>query len=77
MPAAGMMSQYASGWKPSVSKGLLELLLTRSASVRGFFLPHHAKHFKEHLSQLTHSWTQGKLHVSLSPIEFKCVSLPR
>ena len=46
----GMMSQYTTGgddtqqsWTPSVNTGLPEKLLWKSLSVRGFFLPQHAK----------------------------------
>lgn len=67
---AGMMSQYSSGWKPSTSKGLPELLLAKSASVQGFFLLHHARLFKRHLNTLMQQWMQGSLHVSLDPTKF-------
>ncbi len=67
---AGMMSQYSTGWKPSVSRGLLELLLTKSASVRGFFLPHHSRRYKAHLKSLASLWLQGRLDVSLDPTPF-------
>ena len=67
---AGMMSQYGSGWTPSVSKGLLELLLAKSASVRGFFLPHHSRSYKGHLKALASMWMQGWLDVSLDPTRF-------
>lgn len=69
------MSQYGSGWTPSVSKGLLELLLAKSASVRGFFLPHHSRSYKGHLRALASMWTQGRLDVSLDPTHFVCVAL--
>lgn len=67
---AGMISQYGSGWTPSVSKGLLELLLAKSASVRGFFLPHHSRSYKGHLRSLASMWLQGRLDVSLDPTPF-------
>lgn len=66
----GMMSQYSTGWKPSVSKGLMELLLIKSASVRGFFLPHHSRGYKAHLKCLSSMWLQGRLEVSLDPTPF-------
>ena len=70
LPLAGMMSQYGSGWKPSVSTGLLELLLWKSAAVRGFFLPHHSRLYKKHLQLLAGQWMQGRLHVSLDASKF-------
>lgn len=67
---AGMMSQYGSGWKPSENKGLLELLLQKSASLQGFFLPQHARRFKEHLNHLATLWTQGKLRAEIDTSHF-------
>ena len=67
-----MMSQYGSGWKPSVSTGLLELLLWKSAAVRGFFLPQHSRLYKRHLQALAGQWMQGRLHVSLDASKFMC-----
>lgn len=74
VPCAGMMSQYSSGWQPSVNKGLPEMLLWKSATVRGFFLPHHTRHYKRHLAALTNQWLQGRLHVSLDPSRFMCAA---
>jgi hypothetical protein len=67
----GMMSQYGSGWPQSVSKGLPEMLLYKSASMSGFFLPDHAKHYKRHLQQLTDAMLQGKLRVNMDTQEFR------
>ena len=71
-----MMSQYGSGWKPSVSTGLLEMLLWKSAAVRGFFLPQHSRLYRRHLQLLAGQWMQGRLHVSLDTSTFMCARCP-
>ena len=74
----GMMSQYTSGgtdaseaWTPSVYKGLPEKLLWKSASVRGFFLPQYARHFRRHLAGLFELVRSGKMRVEIDPSPFK------
>jgi NADPH:quinone reductase-like Zn-dependent oxidoreductase len=74
----GMMSQYTSGgddaseaWTPSENKGLPEKLLWKSASVRGFFLPQYAKHFRRHLAGLFELVRSGKMRVEIDPTPFK------
>ena len=74
----GMMSQYTSGgddaseaWTPSVYKGLPEKLLWKSASVRGFFLPQHARHFRRHLAGLFELVRSGKMRIEIDPTSFK------
>ena len=66
----GMVSQYASGWAASELKGLPEQLLNKSASMTGFFLPHHFRRMRTHLPHLVQAWSSGKLHVSLDPAKF-------
>lgn len=65
------MSQYGSGWKPSANKGLLEQLLQKSASVHGFFLPQHSRHYKQHLRRLAALWMQGDLQASIDPSQYR------
>ena len=74
----GMMSQYTSGgtdaseaWTPSTYKGLPEKLLWKSASVRGFFLPQYARHFRRHLAGLFELVRSGKMRVEIDPSPFK------
>ena len=74
----GMMSQYTSGgddaseaWTPSVYKGLPEKLLWKGASVRGFFLPQHARHFRRHLAGLFELVRSGKMRIEIDPTPFK------
>jgi len=60
----GMISGYASGdsWKPTSENASLSVrLLSKSASVRGFFLLHFTKHYARHLAQLFSLYKEGKL----------------
>lgn len=67
----GAMSQYSSGWKPSVVKGLPERLLANNQSLVGFFLLHYAKHFQRHFDMLQALYREGKLTVALDPTRFQ------
>ena len=73
----GMMSQYTSGgsdaksaWVPSNHPGLPEKLLWKSASLRGFFLPQYAAHFKRHLTGLFRLMQKGQLRGEIDPTRF-------
>lgn len=66
----GMVSQYASGWKPLTYTGLPEKLLARNTALLGFFLPMHAGHFRRHLAALLGALEAGKLRVALDPRRF-------
>ncbi|KAL3154502.1 hypothetical protein ABBQ32_013964 [Trebouxia sp. C0010 RCD-2024] len=67
----GMMSQYAAGWLQTALKGVPEMLLAKSASLNGFFLPNYAFLFKKHLSQLTRAMMQGQLKVNMDTTVFR------
>lgn len=66
----GAMSQYGSGWQPSVLRGVPERLLAKNQSLIGFFLLNYAKHFQEHFNILYNLWRDSKLHVALDPKAF-------
>ncbi|CAA6659442.1 unnamed protein product [Spirodela intermedia] len=59
----GMVSQYQGehGWKPLNYPGLCEKILAKSQTVAGFFLPHYAHLWKEHLGRLFDLYSSGKL----------------
>jgi NADPH-dependent curcumin reductase CurA len=61
----GMMSQYADGWQPRQYAGIAEKLLWKSASLRGFFLLHHAAEWRRHLQKLAAMLQAGKLRVQV------------
>ncbi|KAK4805068.1 hypothetical protein SAY86_004885 [Trapa natans] len=68
----GMISQYQGehGWKPATYPGLCEKLLAKSQTVSGFFLVHYANLWQQHLGQLFHLYSKGKLKVALDPRKF-------
>ena len=49
---------------------LPELLLARSATMAGFFLPLHARHFKRHFARLVGALEGGRLRVLLDEQRF-------
>ena len=53
--------------------GLLEKLLNKSASVRGFFLPQYADQFSKHFAKLEALLEERKLKVSVDQNEFRGV----
>lgn len=70
MVIIGAMSQYSSGWKPSIVKGLPERLLAKNQSLSGFFLLNYAKHFQRHFTMLQTLYQEGKLTVALDSTPF-------
>ena len=67
----GAMSQYSSGWKPSILKGLPERLLAKNQSLVGFFLLNYATHFQRHFNMLQDLYKEGKLVIALDPTRFQ------
>ena len=55
--------------------GLPEVLLNKSASVRGFFVTSHAKHFKSHFSRLLSQWESGELKITLDSKQFRYAAM--
>ncbi|KAJ7553369.1 hypothetical protein O6H91_06G095600 [Diphasiastrum complanatum] len=68
----GMVSQYQGekGWQPSNYLGLCEKLLRNSQSMVGFFLPHYAHLYQEHLEKLYGLYRQRKLKIIIDPTSF-------
>ncbi|KAM0060961.1 putative 15-hydroxyprostaglandin dehydrogenase (NAD(+)) [Helianthus debilis subsp. tardiflorus] len=68
----GMISQYQGehGWQPRNYKGLCEKLLAKSQTVAGFFLVQYAHLWQQHLDNLVHLFSVGKLKVSIDPKSF-------
>lgn len=67
----GAMSQYSSGWKPSILKGLPERLLAKNQSLVGFFLLNYAQHFQRHFNMLQDLYREGKITIALDPSRFQ------
>jgi NADPH:quinone reductase-like Zn-dependent oxidoreductase len=66
----GAMSQYSSGWKPSVLTGIPERLLAKNQSLIGFFLMNYAAHFQRHFSDILSRFLNGTLKVALDDVPF-------
>lgn len=68
----GMISQYQgeNGWKPQNYTGLCEKLLAKSQTVAGFFLTQYAHLWQQHLDNLVHLFSVGKLKVAIDPKSF-------
>lgn len=70
----GMISGYTdeSAWKKKPSgTPLPSMLLSKSASVRGFFLNHYTKDFPGHLQKLSQLVSEGKLISPVDPHPFE------
>lgn len=48
-------------------------LLQKSASLRGFFLPHFAKYHQEHFNSLVRLLDEGRLEVAMDPMPFSSI----
>ena len=66
----GYVGEYVEGVEQITGPRIYAHLLQKSASVRGFFLPHFARHYPEHLVRLTSLMAEGKLTVEVDPTEF-------
>ena len=69
----GYVGEYVEGVEQVSGPRIYAHLLQKSASVRGFFLPHFARHYPEHLVRLTALMSEGKLTVEVDPTEFNGV----
>ena len=65
----GAMSRYASGWAaPSAAPTTVQdVLLFKSATCVGFFLPLYAAHFRRHVAQLASMHASGQLTIAIDP----------
>ncbi|GJX01434.1 prostaglandin reductase-3 isoform X1 [Tanacetum coccineum] len=72
MVVIGMISQYQgeNGWKPREYTGLCEKLLAKSQTVAGFFLVQYAHLWQQHLDNLVHLFSAGKLKIAIDPKSF-------
>ena len=65
-----MIGAYTKGWPRSKHEGVNELLLWKSASVRGFFLLHYTRSFPQHLNRLIYLYKRGLLQVEVDDKPF-------
>ena len=66
----GGISDYFNDPAQVTTQGVAWKLLTKSASLRGMFLPHFRKHIREHLVKLVELYRSGQLKVQIDPTEF-------
>jgi len=73
----GYVSEYKTGAEKVSSERIYTKLLPKSASIRGFFLPHYAESFAEHMTRLMKLVQSGALHVSIDETVFEGIdSIP-
>ncbi|KAL4555758.1 hypothetical protein LXL04_038386 [Taraxacum kok-saghyz] len=72
MVVIGMISQYQGehGWKPRNYTGLCEKILAKSQTLAGFFLVQYPHLWQQHLDNLVHLFSVGKLKVAIDPKSF-------
>lgn len=70
----GYVSEYKSGAEKVSSERIYTRLLPKSASIRGFFLPHFAESFGEHMTRLMKLVQSGALHVSIDDTVFEGIT---
>ena len=69
----GYVSEYVGGVEAVRTPRIYTQLLGKSASVRGFFLPHFREHFVEHTVELMGLVRSGELRVSIDERQFEGV----
>lgn len=67
----GYVSEYVEGAERVTDVRVYHRLLAKSASVRGFFLPQFARHFREHMGRMMGLVASGELQVAIDPTEFR------
>lgn len=67
----GYVSEYVGGPERVSRRRIYTDLVGRSASVRGFFLPHYADAFRAHLVHLVRYWREGDLRVTVDERRFE------
>lgn len=75
--AIGYVSEYVDGPKSVTRPRIYTDLLPKSASIRGFFLPHFTEYFGEHIRHLLELQHRGALHIAIADRQFKGIeSIP-
>ena len=67
----GFVGEYVGGPERVTDVRVYHRLLAKSASVRGFFLPQFAGHFREHMTRLFGLVRSGELIAAIDPAEFR------
>lgn len=67
----GYVSEYKEGARAVEHERVYTKLIPKSASLRGFFLPHYAEHFGDHMDELVALQQSGALDVSIDDRRFE------
>jgi len=69
----GYVSEYKDGPEPVTDERIYTTLIAKSASIRGFFLPHFAEHFRSHMNKLLRQYRGGTLDIAIDDNVFEGV----
>ncbi len=69
----GYVSEYKDGPEAIERERIYTSLISTSASIRGFFLPHFAEHFRSHMNKLLRQHRNGSLDISIDDTDFEGV----
>lgn len=69
----GYVSEYKEGPEKVHAERPYTTLIAKSASIRGFFLPHFAEHFRSHMNKLLRQQQSGGLDISIEDALFEGV----
>jgi NADPH-dependent curcumin reductase CurA len=69
----GYVSEYKDGPESVTDERIYTTLISKSASVRGFFLPHFAEHFRSHMNKLLRQHRSGSLDIYVDDTDFEGV----
>ncbi len=69
----GYVSEYKDGPEEITRERIYTTLISQSASIRGFFLPHFAEHFRSHMNKLLRQHRSGGLDIFIDDTVFEGV----
>jgi len=69
----GYVSEYKDGPEAIERERIYTSLISTSASIRGFFLPHFAEHFRSHMNKLLRQHRSGSLDIYVDDTPFEGV----
>ena len=69
----GYVSEYKDGPERVTDERIYTTLIAKSASIRGFFLPHFAEHFRSHMNKLLRQHQSGSLDIAIDDTQFEGV----
>lgn len=67
----GYVSEYKDGPEKITRERIYTTLIDKSASLRGFFLPHFAEHFRSHMNKLLRQHRSGSLDIYVDDTNFE------